>query len=331
MPDLKYFLGNPIPIYADFRHEVDKLYPDLAPYIAIRNIMPDGCPQYIEEDLHRQIAPEIIAKIPEATRELILSEFYRRWPVSKSGGLCMSFFDLADNEKFEVHYCYLALGDYAKDPRDNYASLSIMRDYDIGLGMQFNQAALDVPMLAWFQFYHELEHAVSALKQKEMISDYERFLRETRADVFAAIHLLYRFGARALPVIETIADMRLSNFYQCGPDHFTTPALRSTAAGYRAGRIVFSNGLRSSFNAAADGCARENFLHEADVNAYVAAEKACIPAVDRHFVFQRRESVMTAYCDRPPNGSMPWRARQNAWFDESETILEQRYFNFSRR
>ena len=60
------------------------------------------------------------------------------------------------------------------------------------------------------------------------------------------------------------------------------------------------------------------------------AEKAAKPG-EREFVFQRRESVIQAYCEEFRNPAKPWRARQNALFDESETILEQRYYGWSRK
>ncbi|WP_435640537.1 hypothetical protein [Micavibrio aeruginosavorus] len=305
-----------VPTYADFRAELDRLYPDVKGRIAICNHSngPDDSWQ-VSRDLEEQLSYAVRKELPSFW-PLALSSSLQTHKEAAKAGQTFSFCCIAHQSPVA-----LILADCNQIKNTRYV-LYAMSDQSVpSCLLDFNAAVVNPGVMGWMFFYHELSHALIRLDRHPLHKRDGRdvFVEESICDSFAALHMLKRFGPEILPFLDVIADARLSNMSRFGPRYFTGQSLRAIARDARAGLLDGLDGASpDEVFAGALSYARNNDLDRDVVNAY------------HQFCDAIRHKQAPWNADIIANFSLNRLLSQSSLrdvFKESQTIMADRYLS----
>lgn len=143
------------------------------------------------------------------------------------------------------------------------------------LRMNFSQAAMNPAHLKWFTFFHELCHALRGIGAYDKPLPHEttgqrfRFIKESEeavCDGFATVMTLKICGDAALPLLRTIADMRLSRLGSEAYRYHTGAAMRAVLGAHEGGTLATATPDMAAAYRFAQATAADHFITEAAFN-----------------------------------------------------------------
>jgi hypothetical protein len=219
-----------MPSYQEYRAETDRLFPALARRLIIRNRTWDHKDiKSIFKDAAEQIDPELLPDLH------LCAPGWREWHPDLSDPRSAHFIAFGAGGSLSGGYIQTLLPD------------SNGRMYMDDLAQHGIDCRYDHQMVAWLIFFHELGHARVQLRDPLFFRYAKRRGggqgEEAACDVFAGLALTRKFGAEALPTLESWTQYRLlhaSTNYQPGKEqkrYHTGPVLRAFCESLDAGRI----------------------------------------------------------------------------------------------
>jgi hypothetical protein len=185
-----------MPSYVEYRAEADRLFPALSRKLVIRNRTWDHKDlNSIFRDAAEQIAPELLPDLH------LCAPGWSEWHPNLSDPHAAHFIAFGSDGRVSGGYIHAPLPD------------SSGRMYMDDLAKHGIDCRYDHQMLAWLIYFHELGHARIQISDA-LFHNYAKRVsfgqgEETACDIFAGFALVRKFGAAALPTVESWTQYRL--------------------------------------------------------------------------------------------------------------------------